>query len=243
MALRIVVILGTIASFWAAGGAVAVAQLCDGSIAPISGSDGYKERSGDRRCEGVFVSPVDAKPVELVSLTGGGQLVYPKEGTQRIIVSLLSSAKIDPTRLRAVGIPTGLYYRMDAEVHAGQAIVWPVSDVLLRRNIKAEDVGIFAFRRDVAGQPVYVPVNLSPHQDTTPTNEDVLVTLRVQNSISEVRWRFSAASAPSKGWQVVPVANGRAFLRLPPRATGALDLLWNDPTTGVERTGHMLIGS
>jgi hypothetical protein len=51
----------------------AIAGPCDIGLtpSPASGLDGYVERAGGQRCEGIYVSPVGGTYVELVSLTYG----------------------------------------------------------------------------------------------------------------------------------------------------------------------------
>ena len=90
----------------------AFANPCDETLSPspTSGPDGYVERAGGERCEGMYVSPVSGTPVELVSLTRG-QLSYDAAHAIVVRVSLDAAPSNGGAHLRAVGIPDGLYYR------------------------------------------------------------------------------------------------------------------------------------
>ncbi len=90
---------------------------------PIAERDGYKERDGGQRCEGIYTSPVAGESVEIVSLTQG-RLAYEFGHSAPLSIALaIPSANSTAIHVRAVGIPERLYYEMDADVPNGCALV------------------------------------------------------------------------------------------------------------------------
>jgi len=125
--------------------ACAVAGPCEIglSASPEAGQDGYGEREGGRRCEGIYVTPVGGKQVELVSLSRG-RLWYDLNRSSTLQIRL--SGVSGPARVRAVGIPDGLYYQMDAVLADGQTLDWP-NDVLKNEHIGPDLLASILFAR------------------------------------------------------------------------------------------------
>jgi hypothetical protein len=111
---------------WAAS-----AGPCQKSLSPdpIAERDGYKERDGGQRCEGIYTSPVAGESVQIVSLSQG-RLSYDFGQSAPLLISLaITPANPAPVHVRAVGIPERLYYEMDADTADGRALVWPITSL------------------------------------------------------------------------------------------------------------------
>jgi hypothetical protein len=138
------------------------AAACDPTLAAIPGADGYKERTNGERCEGLFFSPVSGSAIELVSLTRG-PFRYDLKQQPNLSLKLAapSADAARPSHIRAVGIPLGLYYRMDADILANQTVTWPVKEVLAPNRLTSDQIGIFAFQRDQLGRLIFYPIDVS----------------------------------------------------------------------------------
>jgi hypothetical protein len=92
------------AFIWSAG--AQVPDPCDSNVRrPIAGGLGYALREPDVRCEGMYQSPVGARPLELVSLLIGS-LVFNAARDRLLIVSAPSSSGVSASlHVRAVQLP------------------------------------------------------------------------------------------------------------------------------------------
>jgi len=225
----------------------AFANPCDETLSPspTSGPDGYVERAGGERCEGMYVSPVSGTPVELVSLTRG-QLSYDAAHAIVVRVSLDAAPSNGGAHLRAVGIPDGLYYQMDADLVGNRAIGWPVGDVLLRRRITPDQVGIYAFRKDSSAESVFLPVDVAPAGSAASHEQPIVAVLRVID-VTDLKCRFvPKGQGVLPSYSSVPVSGDRADFVLPPGSgpvAGTLEVRWADPSSGQNRTRTFLIGN
>jgi hypothetical protein len=190
---------------------------CDASLIPTDGTDGYKLRSGGV-CEGLFVSRVGAPTMEIVSVT----LVDPLHGDAPshvgLSVALPSNMSIIP--VRAVGIPYGFYYRLDAVAASGKVIDWKAGGILNRIKMPLDQVGVFAFTADDTGAPVYYPV-LVATSTPKPEPAQVTVTLRVAGIPEDLKWQFfpkQPDKAPVTPPEGVEMKQGRITVKIQPLA-------------------------
>jgi hypothetical protein len=221
----------------------AMAGPCENGLSPspVSGRDGYIERAGGQRCEGIYVSPVGGAQVELVSLTRG-RLWYDldRSGTLQIALSGVSG----PARVRAVGIPDGLYYQMDADLADGRTINWPIADVLKRQRIGSDLVGVYAFRKNASAEFVYLPVDVRVPATSSTTDRPLVVILRIVG-VTDPRWRFTTEGKSAPGFTPVVARTDRIEIEIPNSTTtlsGTLDVRWNDLNTGQSRSRSFMIG-
>lgn len=225
-------------------GAVRAAEPCDPDLDPIDGATGYQARP-TAMCEGLFVSRVGAPAIELVSLTRGQPIKGSAASTLRLSVAGAASPASGPVRLRAVGIPPGLYYRMDADVGPGQTFLWQASRVLGAINVPLQQIGIFAFFDDRTGTPVYLPVTVTPAAGAgTDLPSTTTAELRPSTMIDDAHWRFIAsgqAGGQTAGWADVDLADDRLTITLP-SGPGSLQVRWADPESGANRRASFAIG-
>lgn len=245
--MRAVLLIGALAGAILIAEERASAGPCDEALSPSpdSGPDGYRERAGGERCEGIYVSPVSGTPVELLSLTRG-RLSYDLAHPVVLSVSLDSPPPNEGVHVRAVGVPDRLYYQMDAEITGDRAVSWPLGDVPLRRRITSDQVGIFAFRKNASAEIVFLPVDVTPAGVALTHDQPVVATLRAID-VADLKWRFvPKGQEATASFATVPVSGDRGDVALSAAggpAAGILEVRWNDPGSGRSRTRTFLIGS
>jgi hypothetical protein len=197
---------------------------CDPRLRPLPGHVGYIWR-GDR-CEGLYLSPVAAGDLELVSLLQG-KLHFDLQPQIRLQVSAPPIADIvqGPIRIRAVALPLKTYYRMDTFLLPGRQFEWPVDTVLLPNGLSATHIGVFGWI-DTEPEKIFVPLQVVQHGQPQSQGSMELV-VRSSIDIENLVWRSSVegeqASGPPRWLEVVatPLAGGRPVpIHLPagPRA-------------------------
>ena len=224
----------------------ALADPCERTLAPspAAGPDGYRRRAGGARCEGIYVSPVSGTPAELVSLTRG-RLTYDIAHPTVLLVTLDQPSASVGAHLRAVGVPRGLYYEMDADIVGGQAVAWPVGEVLARRQIRPDQVGVLALRRDASSDTVYFPVDVTPAGGAPARKQPIVLVLRVVD-VADLKWRFVPARRVASNAYSAAVADGdRVEVALPSAAgppVGTFEVRWVDPDSGATGTRTFRVG-
>jgi hypothetical protein len=223
----------------------ASATPCEKSLAPssIAGKDGYSERDGGQRCEGIYVSPVAGESVQLVSLSQG-RLSYDHAHPSTLLITLATPAA-NPAgiHVRAVGIPERLYYQMDADMPADHPLVWPIQDVVLREQIAPTDIGVFAFRAGPDGTPVFLPVSIGATGASASPAQSLIAVLRVGAVVSP-KWRFIPTSDAASERIPARIDDNRITLTLPAdlRLPGRLEFVWDEAGSGRSRVNSFSIG-
>ena len=115
-------------------------EICDPSLDPTPDPEGYRQRAGSL-CEGTYVSKVSGPALELVSLTWGA-VPDTVPSTGFVLTVPTARKRAGPVHVRALGIPPGLYYRMDAEVTSDDSISWLKSTVLARLGVAPSEIGV-----------------------------------------------------------------------------------------------------
>jgi hypothetical protein len=188
-------------------------SVCDAQVHPLQGSPvQYKERGN--RCEGLYIAEVGSQKLDLVSFHWGA-LNYTLKPGQKLIVSV-PGVRV-PVHVRAMAIPLGTYYRMDAVLQPGASLAWPVDDVLLPEQLNASRLGVYAFAQGPNSEVVYYPVRVGT--STGGANDSHWVyTIRPSFDVQRVQWRAATVvggnCSPFGAWQAVPnsdVAAGQSF--------------------------------
>jgi hypothetical protein len=245
--MRAILLIGAMASVLAAAEPSAVADPCDRTLSPspVTGPDGYRQRAGGERCEGIYVSPVSGTPVELVSLTRG-RLSYDPAHPAVLSVTLDQSPASGGEHVRAVGVPRRLYYQMDADIVDGRAVAWPVGDVLVRRQIMPDQLGILASRKDASSDTVFLAVDVAPAGATPTHDQPIVMVLRVAD-VSDLKWRFvPKGQVASASYAPASVKGDRAEAVLSSTdepLMGTLEVRWSDPGSGKSGTRTFRIGN
>ena len=227
----------------ASAAAPAMAGPCEQGLAPIPGSDGYRERGAGARCEGLFVSPVSGAALEVVSFTDA-PLRYDLGPSATLAISLTGPTPGNATvHVRAIGIPDGLFYRLDADLAPGQTLAWPVGEVLIPDRIPPEQVGVLALLRDASGRTVYLPVHAA-QPGSRSTGGGLLLVLRPLAELGDPQWRYLAGPSATP-YQALATQRNRMEIVLPAVAgsrPGIVQVVWNDPATGTSRTTRFALG-
>jgi hypothetical protein len=223
----------------------ASAGPCQRSLSPdpIAEQDGYKERDGGERCEGIYISPVAGESVQIVSLSQG-RLFYDFAQSAPLLISLAITPS-NPARIhvRAVGIPERLYYEMDAEMSGGRALAWPIREVVVPEHIAPTDIGVYAFEVGNGSDPVLLPVRVSAGSKPAASPEPLIVILRVGAVVSP-RWRFVSTGGAVGQFIPANIDDNRITLTLPAtlHLPGRLELGWDEAGTGKSHITVVAIG-
>jgi hypothetical protein len=225
---------------WAAS-----AGPCQKSLSPdpIAERDGYKERDGGKRCEGIYTSPVAGESVQIVSLTQG-RLSYDFGQSAPLLVTLaITPANPAPIHVRAVGIPERLYYELDADMPGGRALDWPIKEVVIPQRIAPTDIGVYAFHAGVGGDPVLLPVSISAGGALTASPQPLMVILRV-GAVVNPRWRFISTGGAAGPFIPASIDDNRITLALPValHLPGRLELRWDEAGSGKSHITVVAIG-
>jgi len=227
--------------------ASASADPCNKTLAPspVAGRDGYSRRAEGERCEGVYISTVSAKPIELVSLMRG-RLSYDAINPTVLLITLDAPPLDGVAHVLAVGIPEGLYYQMDAEVDGNRAVRWPVYEVLARLKINPNKVGVLAYRKSPSSETIYLPVDVAPADVKLAPGEPIVALVRAIN-LTALRYRFirRTENAPP-GYTPASINGDRAEIPLSEDngpISGTLEVRGIDAATGMSRSQTFVIGN
>jgi hypothetical protein len=208
---------------------------CQKSLSPdpIAERDGYRERDGGQRCEGIYTSPVAGESVEIVSFSQG-HLTYDFSQSGPLSITLaIKPANPAQVHVRAVGIPERLYYEMDADLPGGGALVWPIKEVVVPERIAPTDIGVYAFHAGIGGDPVLLPVSISAGSASAASAQPLIVVLRV-GAVASPRWRFVPTGGAAGQFNSASLDDNRITLTLPAAVhlPGFLELRWDEADTG-----------
>lgn len=170
---------------------------CDPTLSPATRSP-YKYRSYEDHCEGYYVANVNASALELVNFSQG-ELTFsaPNRRIQGPIpISSLSKSK-DEIHLRVVGIPSDLYYRLDAITSKNTPFKWPIQTVVLPNQIQAKQLGIYGWEK-IAGKYQYFPISCSGVEQGSSEASNYLIILRSSQTYDEIHWRLLSPSGKTK---------------------------------------------
>lgn len=179
------------------------AQACDASIQSVDGSLGYGRREGDVRCEGLYRSPVGAPSIEVVSFYQG-VLAYSLSDSVVLQVSVSRDNRDlpDSIHIRAQALPLNTFYRMDASLAVGDALHWPVNDVLLPAGINSQRIGLYAWT-GTEQEKTLIPVVV--HEDrglAQPDSDNTTASLKVRCAVAteSVWWRSYESDTKPSQW-------------------------------------------
>ena len=223
----------------------ASAGPCQKSLSPdpIAESDGYRERDGGRRCEGIYTSPVAGESVEIVSLSQGRLSYDPGRSGPLFITLAIKPTNPALVHIRVVGIPERLYYEMDADIAASATLIWPIKEVVVPERIAAADIGVYAFHAGVGGNLVLLPVSISESAAPAASMQPLIVILRVGN-VASLTWRFIPKGGAPGQFNPANIDDNRITLTLPATLPlpGLLELRWDEAYTGRSHVTVVAVG-
>ena len=190
------------------------AQPCDSSVKPSPNpSLAYKARQN--RCEGFYTAQVGSASFELVGCTLG-EFRFQRDQGEVITLEVPGATGTGGYNIRAMGIPTNLYYRMDAQLTAGKSLNWDVATSLWQDNRSRYDynIGLLAFQ-EKAGSKIYTPVkSKSKLLPTAAGSNAVSLKFRISRPLGSLRWKIGNGSEQDYG-KPLPPANQPITLQLP----------------------------
>lgn len=173
----------------------------------------YKDRGN--RCEGFYRSKVSNNSKLYVVSCTWGDFKFKNEKGEVITLSVPGAGE-QSVKVRAQGIPVGLYYRMDAALDGKKTLKWDANEVLLKYpdTKMAYNIGLRAFFGD-DDKLVFVPVAaasklLSPTNNNAPA---VVVQLMCNTRLAAFSWQLDGG-----GWKKLegPFRDGKPVrLQLP----------------------------
>lgn len=183
----------------------AYAQQCE-RLPPAPGAAGYQLRRGSDRCEGIYISPVSGGGLQLVSLTFG-RIAYEPDRDPTLFIQAPRTASAG-LQLQGMGVPIGLYYRLDAALSEGRDFQLPLTAVIKPNRIVAGDLGLLAYRDAGGGRRVFVPVQVATDPKKFQTPQASTAIIRPDSDIQNVRWRLTPTGAAAPG-EFQPVASAQ----------------------------------
>ncbi len=169
----------------------ALAQTCDPLLQREDNQLlGYGPRQN--RCEGLYrtiVTQRDFGGLEVVGVTLG---TFQFDLDEQEVIQISSAIVTDePVEVRAVGIPTNTYYRLDATIAPGQTLNWPVKDVILPAQLRPYQIGLYGWlNAKGASETMYVPLSTVAARGGAAEDQHLRVTLRATTDVAAVQWRL-----------------------------------------------------
>lgn len=169
---------------------------CDPAILPED-IPGLAYGPRGNRCEGFYRSKVTAKIIDVVGLVRG---TFDFEWNEKEVIRLVSSFKgKTPISVRAVGIPSKTYYRMDAKIGHGETLIWPLDDVIFPKKLHPDKIGVYGWAKN-GTETIYMPV-----AKIGETAKEINLCLRSSVDTDKLQWRISeivqGKYATSGKWQ------------------------------------------
>ena len=173
----------------------------------------YKARQN--RCEGFYTAQVGSASFELVGCTLG-DFRFQSNESEVITLEVPGATGTGGYNIQARGIPSNLYYRMDAQLRAGQSLSWEVATSLWLDNRSRYDynIGLLAFQERSGGK-VYTPVrSKSKLQPAAGGSATVSLKFRASRPLGSLRWKIGNGPEQEYG-ERLPPAGQPLSLRLP----------------------------
>ena len=205
---------GPALSFGQTGG-----QFCDSRLKAVAGASGYAGRGN--RCEGMYQRPTGGE-FEVVSLMSNTLEFDFRDDVVLLVFS--PYVRQAAVKVRAVGLPLGLYYQMDAVLQPGDTLRWSTKEVLYPQRLNADRIGVYGWI-GAEDEKVFVPLQVV-QEGKVPSNEEALIfAVRPDVDVVDVRWRHA------------PVDDGSCAR---PSSWESFNNLRRDPVTSAFDSGEML---
>jgi hypothetical protein len=141
------------------------ATECDPVLTEPGETEEYPYMFRENRCEGFYRAENAAAGLDLIGYTGG-LIAYELDSAEIITVKPVASPFIEgeDVNVRAEPFPLRTYYRMDTVVAPGSELEWPVGDVLEKKGLDADKIGVVGWVKSSGHDKTYVPVRLTWRQ-------------------------------------------------------------------------------
>jgi hypothetical protein len=131
-----------------------------------------------------------------------GELRFELEQDVRLVVSVPDDIRHmikTPIQVRAVALPLGTYYRLDAQLPLEGSLAWPVAYVLLPAGLHAGRVGVFGWVV-YNDEKLFIPLQVT-HASQVPVRRPIRLVVRSPKDMESLVWR---AYMPASEVQQLP---------------------------------------
>ena len=159
---------------------------------PIQGPTGYRARLAPDRCEGLYQSLVSGEAIELLSFVRR-PIVFDSASVATLTITMPSSSTLGSVPLQVVAraLPLRVYYRLDLSMAPGQALSWPIHEVVVPAGLSQNDLGILAIAQLQTGI-VFVPVDVG-QSSANLENRSPTIVFRATTDLDSFQWRLYTA--------------------------------------------------
>jgi hypothetical protein len=122
-----------------------------------------------------------------------GELRFALELGVHLVVSVPNDVRPmikTPIQVRAVALPLGTYYRLDAQLPLEDSLQWPVAHVLLPAGLHADRVGVFGWVMHDDAR-LFVPLQVTS-AGQVPVRRPMRLVVRAPKDIESLVWRVYA---------------------------------------------------
>ena len=145
---------------------VAAQRDCALRVTTTNDTTGYRARTGDRRCEGMYVG-LQAEPLKVqpISFVKGG-LRFPAKADAASRNAMIRAVAVPErtTRLQLIGrgAESNLNWALDAELAPGSVVNWNLGEVVIPVGLTDDKIGVLALvpAGSPSAEPVLVPVEV-----------------------------------------------------------------------------------
>lgn len=190
---------------------------CALRVTGTSPGTGYKVRSGDTRCEGMYVG-LQAEPLKVqpISFVRGGLRFPDGPATGARVVATVRPLAVVEANARLMllgrGAESNLNWALDAELRGATTFNWNLADVVLPEGLSDDRIGIFAITAPAgpgASDPVLVPLEVAAVGAPRAARHDIELVFRVPGAAA-ARWWVEGSNTP----QDAEALNADGFFRI-----------------------------
>ena len=157
----------------------------------------YKERSNDKRREGMYRKEYASGSLEIVSCTYGPVYYELRVDEVLKIECPKGISKSSSINVTGINFKMNKYYRMDMELAPGQQKKIPIKEVIRPENIATSKLGIYGYLGDIESPSKYIPLKVSSNvQNAT---DEVQILFVVDRTMKEISWQWASTSDGSCG--------------------------------------------
>lgn len=157
----------------------------------LSSSDGYRQRPNDDRYEGLYTKKVSSQ-IELLSLTIG-KVQYDLTEDEKIIIQAPAAIKDKTVGVTGKSFLLNKYYRFDLLVNGKKKKEVPVKEIIGKKFIYSDNLGIYGYLGESNSPVTYVPVRVSSAHFAG--SEELSLVLLSNAPQEKVQWKYAATTA------------------------------------------------
>ncbi len=154
------------------------------------------------RCEGIYSKTNSGSGIKLIGVLYG-RLTYQltTDEVVRVTVPMSDATKV---RVRAEKAALTTCYQMDSEINHGDTLNWNIADVIEKKKIKPNELGLLGFTVDTIVGRTYIPLKTDPVLDSLYNDDRLRLTFRSISDLENIEYRWYAATTTKKPkWKVM----------------------------------------